>query len=93
MREDLANDPRVLDGREQAHAPAAARAGEDIEVERGHRFFLLCFCAFCEEIPSPSRGLGVEVGKVSSPEPHRDAHDATSSCQHPHPDKGGYRFW
>ena len=33
VRENLANDAGVLDGREQAHAAAAARAGEDVEVK------------------------------------------------------------
>lgn len=31
--EDLADDPWVLNGRNQAHAVAAARAGQDIHVE------------------------------------------------------------
>ena len=32
--EDLADDPGFLDGGDQAHAAATARAGEDIDVER-----------------------------------------------------------
>ncbi len=31
--EDLADDPGVLDGRDQAHVAAAARAGQDIHIE------------------------------------------------------------
>ena len=33
MGEDPADHPRILDGRDQAHAAAAARAGQDIHVE------------------------------------------------------------
>lgn len=33
VREDLANDAGVLDGREQPHAAATARTGEHVELE------------------------------------------------------------
>ncbi len=33
MGEDLADDPRILNGREQAHAAATARTREDIKLE------------------------------------------------------------